>query len=114
MKTAFTTAALFCTSLILAPQAKASTLPEREVRIDQERLEKLPLEDQQRVLEIKDRLEAILATDRSELDKTQRHELRGEWKELKSEMKEYNRNGRVVYISTGALIIIILLLIIIL
>lgn len=114
MKTAFTTAALFCTTFFLAPHASASALPDREVRIDQERLEKLPLADQQRVLEIKDRLEAIIATDRSELDKAGRQELRGEWKELKGEMKEYNSNGSVVYISTGALIIIILLLIIIL
>jgi len=96
-----------------APAAQAAPLPGREVRINAERLALLPLEDQQRVLAIKDRLETIMATDRSTLDRTQRTELRSEWKDLKGEMKEYNRAGNVVYISTAGLIIIILLLILI-
>ena len=101
-------------ALVTTTPASAVELPGREVRIHEERFAELPLSDQQRVLEIKDRLEAIIATDRSSLDAAQRAELRSEWKELKGEMKEYNRNGSVVYISTAALIIIILLLILIL
>jgi len=101
-------------ALMTTTSASAIDLPTREVRINEERLAELPLVEQQRVLEIKDRLEAIIATDRSTLDHNSRAELRSEWKELKSEMKEYNRNGSVVYISTAGLIIIILLLIILL
>jgi len=112
MRTTITT--LACTALFLTPTVQAAELPPREVRIDHERLATLPEADQQRVLEIKERLETIIATDRKAMDAQQRSEMRSEWKELKSEMKEYNRNGSVVYISTGALIIIILLLIIIL
>jgi len=105
---------LFSLALLLAPTAEAAIPPSREVRLDTARLAALPQEEQVRVLEIHDRLQAMLATDRSSLDKGQRTEMRTEWKELKREMEHYNRNGRVVYISTGALIIIILLLIIIL
>jgi hypothetical protein len=101
-------------TFFLTPNAEAEILPSREVRINAERLAALPPAEQVRVLEIHDRLQELLATDRSTLDKEQRSELRSEWKELKSEMEYYNRNGSAVYISTGALIIIILLLIIIL
>jgi hypothetical protein len=101
-------------AMMLSTSASAIGLPPREVRIHQERFVQLPLIEQQRVLEIKDRLEAIIATDRASLNHTERIELRSEWKELKSEMKKYGRNGPVVYISTAALIIIILLLIILL
>ncbi len=97
-----------------APAAQAAPLPGREVRINTERLALLPLEDQQRVLAIKDRLETLIATDRSSLDRVERAELRSEWKDLKGEMKEYNRGGNTIYISTAGLIIIILLLIILL
>ncbi|MBK8615228.1 MAG: hypothetical protein IPN85_17595 [Flavobacteriales bacterium] len=97
-----------------APAAPSEPLGKKEVHINTERLAQLPLEDQQRVLAIKERLETIIATDRSTLDRNQRSELRSEWKQLKDEMKEYNRNGSVVYISTAGLIIIILLLIILL
>jgi hypothetical protein len=102
------------TALMMTTSASAVDLPHREVRINEERLALLPPEDQQRVLEIRDRLEALIATDRSSLDRTERAELRTEWKELKGEMEKYNRNGNTVYISTAALIIIILLLIILL
>jgi len=112
MRTSITTMA--ATALLLAPAAQAAELPPREVRINHERLATLPIEDQQRVLEIKDRLEAIIATDRKSLDAQQRSEMRTEWKALKSEVKQYNSRGSVLYISTGALIIIILLLIILL
>jgi hypothetical protein len=114
MRTTITTAAIACTAFFLAPAAVASELPARKVQINTERLAALPPAEQLRVLEIQDRLQAILATDRAALDAGQRTELRGEWKELKSEMKYYNRNGGVIYISTAALIIIILLLIILL
>jgi hypothetical protein len=114
MRNTIATAALASSAFILAPDANAGILPTREVRINAERLAALPPEEQERVLEIHDRLQELLATDRSSLEKAQRNELRSEWKELKSEMQHYNRNGNVVYISTGALIIIILLLIIIL
>jgi hypothetical protein len=101
-------------TLCIAPAASAGTLPAREVRINTERLARLPAAEQQRVLEIKDRLDELIAMDRSALDAAQRAELRSEWKGLKGEMKHFNRSGSVVYISTGALIIIILLLIILL
>lgn len=101
-------AAIFSTS------ASAAPLPEREVRINTERFAQLPLAEQERVLVIKDRLESLMATDRSTLDPVQRKELRNEWKELKGEMKDLNSNGNVIYISTAGLIIIILLLIILL
>lgn len=102
------------TAGLLAIPCHAAALPERQVRINTERLAQLPLQDQQRVLEIKDRLEALIATDRSSLDQAQRAALRQEWKGLKGEMKHYNENGGVIYISVGALIIILLLLIILL
>lgn len=114
MRNAIATAAIASFAFFLAPDAEAATLPSREVRIDAERLATMPFAEQERVLEIRDRLQALLETDRSSLDKEQRSGLRSEWKELKSEMDYYNRNGNVVYISTGALIIIVLLLIIIL
>lgn len=114
MKTSIATIAIAGFALFLTPAAEAAILPSREVRVNAERLARLPAVEQERVLEIHDRLQVLLATDRSSLGKEQRSDLRSEWKELKSEMEHYNRNGSVVYISTGALIIIILLLIIIL
>lgn len=87
---------------------------EREVRINPERFAQLPLAEQERVLEIKDRLELLIATDRSTLDPGQRTALRTEWKSLKGEMKELNRGGSVIYISTAGLLLIIILLIILL
>jgi peptidoglycan hydrolase CwlO-like protein len=58
-----------------------------------------------------DRLEEIKKTDKSEMSRTERKELRKEVKEIKSELKA--RNGGV-YLSVGAIIIIVLLLIILL
>lgn len=100
----------FCNVELVA----AATLPAREVRINNGRFAELTPVEQERVLEIKGRLETLLAVDRSTLEPVQRAELRNEWKELKGEMKELNRNGNVIYISTAGLIIIILLLIILL
>lgn len=114
MRTNNTFSMLLAAGALIASTSAAAAVPGREVRIHEERFAELPPIEQQRVLEIKERLETIIATDRSSLDPAQRTELRSEWKELKGEMKEYNRNGSVVYISTGGLIIIILLLIIIL
>lgn len=107
-------AALALAASVVPAHVSASPLPPREVRINMERLALLPAEEQQRVLEIKDRLDTLIAMDRSSLDPVQRKEVRSEWKDLKGEMKYYNRGGGVIYISAGALIIIILLLIIIL
>ena len=106
--------ALATLALSNAPSAVAAPAPGREVHINAERLALLPLEDQQRVLAIKDRLETIIATDRSTLDRAERAELRSEWNDLKGEMKEYNRGGNTIYISTAGIIIIILLLVILL
>lgn len=100
--------------LLTAPASAAAPPREREVRINAENLAKLPQEDQERVLEIKDRLEVLMATERSSITPEQRGELRTEWNDLKREMKQYNQNGNVIYISTAGLIIIILLLIILL
>ena len=87
--------------------------PEKEVRIHEENFAKLSEAEQQRVLEIKDRLETIYNTDRKELTKAERKEMRSELKELKKEVKEFNQQRTVFYIS-GTLLIIILLLIILL
>ncbi len=86
----------------------------REVRIDQQRFDRLAPSEQARVLEIKERLEAIMAMDRDAITREQRREMRGEWKDLKSEMKELNRGGTVIYISGLGLLLIIILLIILL
>ncbi|MBP6575247.1 MAG: hypothetical protein KA230_12410 [Flavobacteriales bacterium] len=100
--------------LITAPASAAAPRQGREVRINTENLVKLSPEDQERVLEIKSRLEVLMATDRSSITTEQRGELRTEWNGLKREMEQFNQNGNVIYISTAGLIIIILLLIILL
>lgn len=108
--------------LVLASALLLSAIPavaapenkERQVRVDQENLAKLPLEDQQRVLYIADRLETIAHMDRSAMSRTERRAIRAELKGLKQEAEHYNRGGTTIYLSTGAIIIIILLLIIIL
>lgn len=58
-----------------------------------------------------DRLEVIKKTDKSEMTRVEKKELRKEVRSIKSELK--SRNGGV-YLSVGAIIIIILLLIILL
>ena len=90
--------------------AMAAT-PEREVKINEENFAKLSEAKQQRVLEIKDRLETIYAIDRSALTKDERVELRSELKGLKEEVKQINAQQPVIYISLTALLIIILLII---
>ncbi|MDI1317871.1 hypothetical protein [Flavobacterium sp.] len=58
-----------------------------------------------------DRLEVIKKTDKSEMTRVEKKELRKEVRTIKSELK--SRNGGV-YLSVGAIIIIVLLLIILL
>lgn len=58
-----------------------------------------------------DRLEVIKKTDKSEMTRVEKKELRKEVRSIKSELK--SRNGGV-YLSVGAIIIIVLLLIILL
>lgn len=88
--------------------------PKSEFRIDEENFAKLNAQEQERVLEIGARWEAIARMDRSELDRSDRKELRAEVKALKAEAKTFNRGGTVIYLSSAAIIIIILLLILIL
>lgn len=56
-----------------------------------------------------DRLEAIKAIDKSDLNSAERKELRAEVREIKSTLRAA---GNGLYISTGAIIIILLLIII--
>jgi hypothetical protein len=99
-----------CTMAFSSVPASASG-PGREIRIHEENFAKLSEAEQQRVLEVKDRLEAIQATDRSEMSREERKELRTEWKELKKEVNEINAQQPVIYISLTALLIIVLLII---
>ena len=83
----------------------------KEIKIHQENFAKLSEAEQTRVLEIKDRLEALHAIDRSALTKAERVELRSELKDLKMEVKAINAQQPVIYISATALLIIILLIV---
>lgn len=103
-----------CIALLLATPANALDRPVREVRINAENLAKLPPEQQQRVLEIKNRLEELMAVDRTAIDPSDRAAMRSELKALKREMKAHNRDGTVIYLSTAGIIIILLILIILL
>lgn len=103
-----TLAALF---LSVAP-AQASA--PRQVVVDKAALSSLPQEQQTRVLDLQCRLETLLATDKSSLSKEERQALRSDYRSMKDEMNLINRDGTVIYLSTGAIIIIILLLILIL
>ncbi|MCW5899588.1 MAG: hypothetical protein KIT10_09990 [Flavobacteriales bacterium] len=98
------------------PSMAAHSFPakERTVTIDEARFHALPVEQQAEVLRIADRLETIIATDASSLTREERAAMRGEWRELKQEMKALNRGGTVIYLSTGGLILLIILLIILL
>jgi hypothetical protein len=85
--------------------------PEKEIRINEENFALLSEVEQQRVLEIKDRLEAIQNADRKSMTKEERKEMRSEMKELTKEVKQINAARPVIYISASALLIIILLII---
>jgi len=65
-----------------------------------------------RVEEIKLRVNEIKAMDKSDLNKAEKKELKGELKNLKQEAQAMGGGG--VYLSVGAIIIIILVLILIL
>ncbi len=85
--------------------------PAKEIRINEENFAMLSEVEQQRVLEIKDRLEAIHALDRASLTKEERKEMRAELKDLNEEVKAINAERPVIYISATALLLIILLII---
>lgn len=85
--------------------------PDKEIKINEENFAKLSEAEQQRVLEIKDQLEAIHNADRSSMTREERQEMRAELKELKKEVKAINAQQPVIYISATALLIIILLII---
>lgn len=102
-------------SLLLAtapvPFAMASEARPK-IRVDLENLAKLSPADQQRVLAIADRLEAITTMDRSALTSSERKALRSETRQLKDQAREFNRHGEVLYISAGTIIIILLIILI--
>ena len=104
--------ALATATLFSAPAFASDSKP--DFRINEENFAKLTSQEQARVLEIGARWEAIANMDRSDLDRTDRKELRAEVKALKAEAKTINRDGTVIYFSTAAIIIIVLLLILIL
>lgn len=104
--------ALAASTLLTAPSFAKE--PRSHFRIDAANFEKLNAQEQERVLQIGARWDAIANMDRSDLSKSDRKELRTEVTTMKKEVRSYNRNGTVIYLSTGAIIIIILLLIIIL
>src|SRR3954470_20881692 len=66
---------------------------------------------EERIQQIKQRVEEIKAMDRSQLSKIERKDLRDELKNMNKEAKAVGGHG--IYISLGALIIIILLLVLI-
>ena len=114
MRTSFTRSLFLAVSMmILQTASHAAFPPPREVRLCEARFAQLAPLEQQQVLDLKGRLEVLVATDRTALDAEGRAELRAEWKLMKREMRAVNRNGSVIYISTAGLIIIVLLLIII-
>ena len=101
--------------LVLAPAtANANGPKERPVVVDEAVLATRTPAEQQQVLDLKHRMELMMATDRKGLDAEQRRELRKEWRGMKAEMKELNRGGTVIYISGFGLIVLIILLIILL
>lgn len=92
----------------------ATAAPGKEVLIDSARFTALSTDEQAHVLDLKARMETILATDKAQLDREERQALRSDWRALKEEMANTNRDGTVIYISTAGIIIILLLLIILL
>lgn len=108
---------ILSTALVASMPVIGSSAPigERKVVIEQERFERLSVAEQTAVLDLQQRLETLLATDRAELSSKERSELRSEYKAMKSELRTFNAaNGNVIYISTAGIIIIVLLLIILL
>ena len=108
---------LTLTALLAAPAAAwAGPLPKKHVEEDQEHPEQLDPALQQQALDLCDRMNALLNTDRNDLTRAERRELRHEWRSLKAEMDQVNEQAaaNVIVISTTGLIIILLLLIILL
>jgi flagellar motor protein MotB len=107
------TAAAFMTACVMGfgTMPAMASGPEKEIKINEENFALLTEIEQQRVLEIKDRLEAIQNADRSSMTKEERKEMRSEFKELKKEVKQINEQRPVIYISATALLLIILLII---
>lgn len=102
-------------ALLLTPSiAHAGGPVERNIMIREELFNGLDEADRNKVLDLKSRMEALMATDRSSLSSKERKELRTEWRGMKNEMNALNRGGTVIYISTGGLILLIILLIILL
>ncbi|MCB0816568.1 MAG: hypothetical protein KDB77_03525 [Flavobacteriales bacterium] len=107
---------LTLTALLTAPAAAwAGPLPKKHVFF-QEHLEHLDPALQEQALDLCDRMNALLNTDRNDLTRAERRELRHEWRSLKAEMDQVNEQAaaNVIVISTTGLIIILLLLIILL
>lgn len=104
--------ALACSSLFTASTYASDDKP--NFRINEANFAKLNTQEQQRVLEIGARWDAIANMDRSDLSRADRKELRAEVKALRAEAKTFDRDGTTIYLSTAAIIIIILLLILIL
>lgn len=106
---------LFASFMAMAAPAVAAG-PVKDVSINEANLAKLAQEDQVRALEIRDRLEAITAMDRSTMDRAEKQAARAEVRALKAEADALAQRagGTVIYLSTAGIIIIILLLIILL
>lgn len=104
--------ALAATAMLSTPVMAKEGSP--QARIDPENFAKLAPQQQERVLAIVSRWEAIAQMDRSALERSDRKALRAEVKALKAEAKAINQGGTVIYLSSAAIIIIILLLILIL
>ncbi|MBL1231118.1 MAG: hypothetical protein P1U44_10640 [Vicingaceae bacterium] len=88
-----------------------------KVKINEEAFNSLTKQDQAKALDIQTHLNEIYSTDKTNLSKSEKKELKQELRILKEEVDSINQkshNGHVIYISTGGLIIVILLLIILL
>lgn len=110
------TGPLLAAALVLVAAPAAANGPVKRVSINDRHLAALPPADQERALAIRDRLEAIMAMDRQDMDRAERRSIRAEVRSLKAEAGELNKRagGTVLYISTAGIIIILLLLIILL
>lgn len=111
-----TWAAALGTACLIGPfsNATAASPRDRHIEIREERFAQLGQEEQQRVLDLKDRMERLLAIDSKHITAAERRQMRHEWRDMRSEMQALNRGGTVIYISGGGLLLLIILLIILL